>query len=182
MLQLRGAARAAASCRTSRRSGEGARGRGRDGVEGQAERGRERGDGEERRCGDAPGLDLAQGLGRDPGRRGHLDEAAVAARLAQEHAEPLAALAVGGGQRDAHHAPDTNTGIVIGMIELKTAAEVDACEAAGKIVADVLTAVRAHVAPGVTTGELDALAADLIADAGATPSFLGYHPSWAPVP
>jgi methionyl aminopeptidase len=68
------------------------------------------------------------------------------------------------------------------MIELKTASEVDACEAAGKIVADVLTAVRAHVAPGVTTGELDALAADLIADAGATPSFLGYHPSWAPVP
>ncbi len=67
------------------------------------------------------------------------------------------------------------------MIELKTASEVDACEAAGKIVADVLTAVRAHVAPGVATGELDALAADLIADAGATPSFLGYHPSWAPM-
>jgi methionyl aminopeptidase len=68
------------------------------------------------------------------------------------------------------------------MIELKAASEVDACEAAGKIVADVLTAVRAHAAPGVTTGELDALAADLIADAGARPSFLGYHPSWAPVP
>ena len=68
------------------------------------------------------------------------------------------------------------------MIELKTPTEVDACEAAGKIVADVLTAVRAHAAPGVTTGELDALAADLIADAGARPSFLGYHPSWAPVP
>jgi methionyl aminopeptidase len=68
------------------------------------------------------------------------------------------------------------------MIELKTASEVDACAAAGKIVADVLTAVRAHAKPGVTTGELDRLAADLIADAGATPSFLGYHPSWAPTP
>jgi methionyl aminopeptidase len=68
------------------------------------------------------------------------------------------------------------------MIELKTPAEVDACEAAGKVVGDVLTAVRAHVAPGVATRELDALAADLIADAGARPSFLGYHPSWAPVP
>jgi methionyl aminopeptidase len=68
------------------------------------------------------------------------------------------------------------------MIELKTPAEVDACEAAGKVVGDVLTAVRAHVAPGVATQELDALAADLIADAGARPSFLGYHPSWAPVP
>ncbi|TQM15878.1 type I methionyl aminopeptidase [Pseudonocardia kunmingensis] len=68
------------------------------------------------------------------------------------------------------------------MIELKSAAEVDACAAAGKIVADVLTAVRGHAAPGVPTAELDALAADLIADAGARPSFLGYHPSWAPVP
>jgi methionyl aminopeptidase len=65
---------------------------------------------------------------------------------------------------------------------MKTASEVDACAAAGKVVADVLTAVRAHAAPDVRTEELDALAADLIADAGARPSFLGYHPSWAPVP
>jgi methionyl aminopeptidase len=68
------------------------------------------------------------------------------------------------------------------VIELKTASEVDACAAAGKIVADVLAAVRAHVAPGVTTGELDRLAADLIAEAGAVSSFLGYHPSWASTP
>jgi methionyl aminopeptidase len=68
------------------------------------------------------------------------------------------------------------------MIELKTPSEVDACAAAGKVVADVLGAVRARVAPGVTTQELDALAADLIADAGARPSFLGYQPAWAPLP
>jgi methionyl aminopeptidase len=68
------------------------------------------------------------------------------------------------------------------MIEMKTPAEMDAVAAAGKIVADVLGAVRAHAAPGVTTHELDTLAADLIADSGARPSFIGYHPSWAPMP
>src|SRR4029453_15652264 len=30
--------------------------------------------------------------------------------------------------------------------------------------------------------ELDELAAEMIAKAGARPSFLGYHPEWAPVP
>jgi methionyl aminopeptidase len=68
------------------------------------------------------------------------------------------------------------------MIELKTPTELDAVAAAGKIVADVLGAVREHVAPGVTTRQLDDLAADLIASAGARPSFLDYHPSWAPMP
>lgn len=68
------------------------------------------------------------------------------------------------------------------MIELKTPAEVDAVAAAGEVVARVLAAVRAHAAVGVTTGELDALARDLVADAGAVPSFPGYHPDWAPRP
>jgi methionyl aminopeptidase len=68
------------------------------------------------------------------------------------------------------------------MIELKTRSEVDAIRAAGKIVAGVLHAVREHAAPGVTTRELDEVAADLVADSGAVPSFLGYHPSWAPRP
>lgn len=68
------------------------------------------------------------------------------------------------------------------MIEMKTTAEIDAVGAAGKIVADVLTAVRDHAAPGVTPRELDTLAAGLIAAAGARPSFLGYHPSVAPTP
>jgi methionyl aminopeptidase len=34
---------------------------------------------------------------------------------------------------------------------------------------------RAAVRPGVTTGELDAIAEDHIRSAGAVPSFLGYH-------
>jgi methionyl aminopeptidase len=62
------------------------------------------------------------------------------------------------------------------VIELKTPTEIDAIAAAGKIVASILLAVRDHAAPGVTTRDLDALAADLIADAGATPTFLGYRP------
>ena len=47
--------------------------------------------------------------------------------------------------------------------------------AAGKLVGQVLTALTATVAPGVTTAELDAVAETLIADAGATPAFKGYH-------
>ncbi|MGD9530740.1 MAG: M24 family metallopeptidase, partial [Pseudonocardia sp.] len=68
------------------------------------------------------------------------------------------------------------------MIELKTPDEIDAMAAAGRIVAAVLAAARDHAAPGVTTRELDTLARDLIADAGARPTFLGYHPDWAPTP
>ena len=68
------------------------------------------------------------------------------------------------------------------MIELKTPDELDAIDAAGTVVRRILDAVRAHAAPGVSPRELDALAADMIADAGATSSFLGYHPGFAPCP
>lgn len=46
---------------------------------------------------------------------------------------------------------------------------------AGLVVAATLAAVREAVQPGVTTASLDRLAAQVIQDAGATPSFLGYH-------
>ncbi|RYZ31986.1 MAG: type I methionyl aminopeptidase, partial [Propionibacteriaceae bacterium] len=45
---------------------------------------------------------------------------------------------------------------------------------AGLVVARALDAVVAQARPGVTTRELDAVAAAVIAEAGATPSFLGY--------
>lgn len=60
-------------------------------------------------------------------------------------------------------------------IEYKTPDQVRVMRRAGLVVADALAAVREHVAPGVTTADLDAVAARVIADAGATPSFLGYH-------
>ena len=47
--------------------------------------------------------------------------------------------------------------------------------AAGLVVARTLERVAAAVAPGVTTGALDALAEQTIRDEGAVPSFLGYH-------
>ena len=46
---------------------------------------------------------------------------------------------------------------------------------AGRLVGEVLTELAAHVAPGVSTGDLDALAETRILKAGATPAFKGYH-------
>lgn len=56
---------------------------------------------------------------------------------------------------------------------LKDAAQVRAMRTAGLVVADALAAVRAAARPGVTTAELDAVAAGAIAAAGAVPSFVG---------
>ncbi|BBX21354.1 methionine aminopeptidase 1 [Mycolicibacter terrae] len=53
--------------------------------------------------------------------------------------------------------------------------ELDAMAAAGAVVAAALKAVRAAAAAGVSTGELDEVAESVIREAGATPSFLGYH-------
>ena len=61
------------------------------------------------------------------------------------------------------------------MIQIKTAQEIELMRGAGLVVAGALAAVRAAVRPGVTTGELDAIAEDHIRTAGAVPSFLGYH-------
>src|SRR5712691_5737208 len=46
---------------------------------------------------------------------------------------------------------------------------------AGRLVGEVLTELAAQVAPGVSTGDLDALAERRIRQAGATPAFKGYH-------
>ncbi|WNB86016.1 type I methionyl aminopeptidase [Cellulomonas sp. ATA003] len=60
-------------------------------------------------------------------------------------------------------------------IEYKTPEQVLLMRRAGLVVADALAAVRAEMRPGLTTADLDAVAADVIRSAGATPSFLGYH-------
>ena len=62
------------------------------------------------------------------------------------------------------------------MIELRTPGELDAMRAAGAVVADMLAAVRAAAAPGVRLSQLDSIARDVLADAGATSPFLGYAP------
>ncbi|GAA4881471.1 type I methionyl aminopeptidase [Saccharopolyspora cebuensis] len=68
------------------------------------------------------------------------------------------------------------------MIELKSSGELDVMREAGRVVARALHAVREHAAPGISTGELDAVARAVIDDAGAQPLFLGYQPRWAPSP
>ena len=60
-------------------------------------------------------------------------------------------------------------------IAAKTPEQLDAMEAAGKIVGDALQAVRAAVKPGMTTLDLDKIAEDVIRSAGAVPTFKGYQ-------
>jgi methionyl aminopeptidase len=68
------------------------------------------------------------------------------------------------------------------VIELKSASELDAIEAAGAVVGSVLTALSKQAAVGVSPHELNEIAVDLIAEAGAKPTFLGYQPGSAPRP
>src|SRR5262245_57253721 len=61
------------------------------------------------------------------------------------------------------------------MIVCRSAAELERMHAAGRLVGEVLTALSANVAPGITTGALDKVAEDLIRDAGAITAFKGYN-------
>ena len=61
------------------------------------------------------------------------------------------------------------------MIQIKTPHEIELMRASGLVTAGALEAVRAAVRPGVSTGELDAVAEDHIRSKGAVPNFLGYH-------
>jgi methionyl aminopeptidase len=59
--------------------------------------------------------------------------------------------------------------------EVKDAATIEAMRIAGRIAADAMAAAAAHVAPGVTTDALDAIAHEYLCDHGAYPSTLGYR-------
>jgi methionyl aminopeptidase len=61
------------------------------------------------------------------------------------------------------------------IITMKSAEEFDKMAVAGAAVAAVHEAVRGAAAPGVTTLELDGVAADVLRIHGCRPSFLGYH-------
>lgn len=60
-------------------------------------------------------------------------------------------------------------------IAAKTSEELDAMEAAGRIVGIALQEVKAAAKPGATTLELDTVAETVIRDHGAEPTFLGYN-------
>lgn len=68
------------------------------------------------------------------------------------------------------------------MIVRKSAREIEALREAGRVVALAHDAMRAAADVGVSLGELDAVAADVLAEHGATSAFLGYHPGFAPRP
>ena len=68
------------------------------------------------------------------------------------------------------------------MVEIKTAAEIQAMRAAGQVVAQVLAAVQDQAKAGMRLTELDEIARDVLAGAGAVSPFLGYQPGFAPVP
>ena len=61
-----------------------------------------------------------------------------------------------------------------GAVSLKRSSEIDRMRHAGQILAGILDVLHGELRPGVTTGELDAIAERMIRDAGAIPSFKGY--------
>jgi hypothetical protein len=61
------------------------------------------------------------------------------------------------------------------MIVCKSPAELERMKAANQLVAEVLAALREAVRPGVTTGDLDAMAESHIRAGGGEPAFKGYH-------
>lgn len=61
------------------------------------------------------------------------------------------------------------------MIVYRTRAEIARMRAANQLVASILAALEAAVAPGVSTADLDALAERLTRDGGAVPAFKGYR-------
>lgn len=65
-----------------------------------------------------------------------------------------------------------------GVVTIKRPSEIETMRAAGQILAGILEVIEAELRPGVTTGELDDIAARMIREAGAVSSFKGYgsHP------
>ena len=61
-----------------------------------------------------------------------------------------------------------------GAIEIKSPDQLAVMRQAGLVVARALHAIGDAAVPGVTTAELDSIARDVLADHGATSSFLGY--------
>jgi methionyl aminopeptidase len=61
------------------------------------------------------------------------------------------------------------------MIIGKSRKEIEKMRAAGQLVGAVLRELREMVAPGITTMDIDRAAEKMIRDAGALPTFKGYH-------
>ncbi len=68
------------------------------------------------------------------------------------------------------------------MIELKTSDEIERMRPAGRLVNSVLDALVEAADVGVNLLDLDALAHDMIREAGATSCYIDYHPSFGAMP
>ena len=62
------------------------------------------------------------------------------------------------------------------MIIAKSQKDMEKMRAVGELIAEVREALRAMVAPGISTLELNAVAEKMMRDAGAIPTFIGYKP------
>jgi methionyl aminopeptidase len=62
------------------------------------------------------------------------------------------------------------------MIIAKSQKDLEKMRAVGELIAEVREALRAMVAPGVTTLELNTAAEKMMRDAGSIPTFIGYKP------
>ena len=61
------------------------------------------------------------------------------------------------------------------MIIAKSAKDLDKMRAVGELIAEVREALRVMVEPGISTMDLNNAAEKMIRDAGALPTFIGYH-------
>jgi len=61
------------------------------------------------------------------------------------------------------------------LVTLKSDSQIAMMRRAGAIVAEMLARTSAAVRPGITTGELDRIAAQILTEHGAESSFLGYY-------
>src|SRR5436189_2916430 len=61
------------------------------------------------------------------------------------------------------------------MIYAKSQKDLEKMRAVGELIADVREALRKMVEPGISTMELNDAADKMIRDAGAIPTFIGYH-------
>jgi methionyl aminopeptidase len=68
------------------------------------------------------------------------------------------------------------------VLELKSEAERAVMREAGRVVAAMLAAATAAAAVGVPLRDLDEAGREVLRAAGAKPTFLGYHPRFAPSP
>lgn len=79
-------------------------------IEGDVQRAAQRGDGEERRRRNSAGLDLAQSFDRDACCIGDVGHGSATAGMTESRAEPGTAGEFAGGEGNADHDTDSNTG------------------------------------------------------------------------